>query len=244
MKRYSIMVDVAKKKDFFAIVVFEANPRVVAGSPLLGNPDRTVMKYDIVYIEKARELRYPQMIERIVRITNYAQIKNDYDLLIDGTGVGDPIIDYVRDAGLFPIPIIFTGGIKVSEVYEEMGKVFANTTDRLQAARTLKEIHVPKKDLVSAGQVLMQQGRIFTAQGINYRSDIEEQLMGFIGKVNEDTKKRKGYEAETEELHDDLVVCYLMGAWWVLTGTTLEGFKEKIIPQHGGESPWEPSEYF
>jgi len=242
MKKYTICVDLAKKKDFFAIVVLEANPKVVGGSKLLGNPDRTVIHYDIVYIEKARELRYPQMVERVIRITNYAKIKNDYELLVDGTGVGEAVVDYLRDAGLYPIPIIFTSGNQVNEIYSTIGQVFSGVTDKLQAARTLKEIRIPKKDLVTAGQILLQQGRIFTAQGIEYRSDIEEQLMGFIGKVNEPTKHKK-YEAEDEELHDDLVVCFLMGSWWVLNGTTLEGFKEKIIPQTSKETTWEPADY-
>jgi hypothetical protein len=59
---------------------------------------------------------------------------------------------------------------------------------------------------------MLQQGLIAVAPS-RWSDDFRAQLAGFKGKVNEKTGHTK-YEAETEELHDDLVVCYLMGAWW------------------------------
>lgn len=243
MKRFTIAVDLAKKRDYFALMVFEAIPHVKPGSPLFGNPDRTVMKYEVVYIDKERELRYPDMVRKTVHVAGYKDIKNDYDLIVDGTGVGEAAVDYLRDAGLYPIPIVFTNGTQVNEIYEDIGKVFADVQDRLRASKTLKELRVPKKDLVTAGQILMQQRRIGVTPDCPFRQDFENQLMGFTGKINELTRHVK-YEAEDERVHDDLVVCYLMGSWWALNSGTIDGFKERVLPAKGKTTIWEPVDYY
>jgi hypothetical protein len=227
-------------------MVFKSTPRVEPGSDLLETPDRIVQHYDVVYIDKERELRYPEMVDRTLRIVNHVDLKNDHDLIVDGTGVGEAAVDYMRDAGMYPIPIVFTNGNVVSEIYADINKVFSGTHDRLQAAKTLKEIRVPKKDLVTAGSVVMQQGRIHFSHGLMYRQDLEQQLMGFQGKVNEMTRHTK-YEAEDEETHDDLVVVYLQGCWWLLNRSNVEGIKERPLPASVGNNPatvWEPADYF
>lgn len=244
MKEYTIAVDLAKKRDFYAVIVFQNVQTIIPGSKLLGSADRTIMEYDIVYIDKAKELRYPEMVERTVRIAGYSKIKNNYDLLVDGTGVGEAVVDYLREAGLYPIPIIFTSGTQVNEIYEDIGKVFGDIGgDRLQSARTLKELRIPKEDLISAGRILLEQGRVHIAKGVKYRDDFEDQMMSFTGKLNEVTKHTK-YEAEDEEVHDDLVVCYSMGSWWGLHSHSIDGFKEKILPPRGHSTAWEPADYY
>lgn len=244
MKRFIVCTDLGKKRDNYANMVIEAKPTIVSGSSLLQNPDRTVTRYHIVYLEQQKGLRYPEQVSRLVNLVNYAEIRNDYTLLVDGTGIGEPVVDYIRDAGLFPIPIIFTNGNTVNEIYADIGQVFAGTQDKLRAARTLKEIRIPRDDLVSAGQILMQQDRIRVAQGINYREELETQLMSFVGtKLNKTTGRQK-YEAADEEIHDDLVVDYLMGAWWALHSDSVNGIKERVLTEDQEDTGWEPADFF
>jgi hypothetical protein len=120
-----------------------------------------------------------------------------------------------------------------------MGEVFSNTKG-LTGARVLKDISIPKKDLVAAGNILLQQGRVRVAPG-RWNEDFKRQLAKFKGKVKEDTGNKK-YEAETERDHDDLVVCFLMGAWWILNRK-----ERNVNPERTGAQKeaagWEPDDY-
>jgi hypothetical protein len=161
------------------------------------------------------------------------------DLVVDGTGVGDAAIELMRKRGLCPVPVIFTGGNAPKEHYSSMGEVF-NTGGKYFGTKILKEISVPKKDLVLAGNLLLQQGRIRVAPG-RWNEDFKKQLAKFKGKINENTGRMK-YEAETAEDHDDLVVCFLMGAWWILNRKDRNTIREQQVP--GNESTgWEPADY-
>jgi hypothetical protein len=228
MKEYIIAVDIGKKRDFFATMVIRDVPRILEGVKSLDAPDRIVHHYQIVHASQAKGLRFEQMTDAVLTLAGHKELTNNSDLLIDGTGVGEALVDLLRQKGALPIPIVFTGGDQAREVYAEMGAVFGNTPGRLQAMRTIKEIRVPKADLVSAGVLLAQQGRIGIAKGLPLKAEIERQFIGFRGKVNEKTGRIK-YEAETEELHDDLIVCYLMAAWWTTRDRRDGDVKETII---------------
>lgn len=247
MKEYIVTVDIAKKRDFFALMVLKDVARVLPANELLDGNERIIHHYDIVYLEQARGIRYDNMADRISRVTSHRDLSQNHDLIVDGTGVGEAAVDLIRRDGLYPVPIVFTGGDTFHEVYEDIGKVFANIPGKLQGARTLKEIRVPKKDLIVAGNVLLQQHRVHVAKGIKHREELEEQLVGFKGKVNENTQ-RKRYEAETEDLHDDLVVCYLMGAWWAIHRSDVKCIRERELPPGQFEEKvagsYEPADFF
>jgi hypothetical protein len=153
--------------------------------------------------------------------------------------VGDPFVEHLRSRGCYPVPIIFTSGGSAHDVYDDAGHVFGDWADQL-SVRTLKEIRVPKRDLVSAGALLLEQNRIIIGKGIRHREALIAQLNGFRGEVNKQTGKKK-YEAEFEELHDDLVVCFLMLAWWAIKRrpSMPEG---EILPGRSGKASWEPSD--
>ena len=72
----------------------------------------------------------------------------------------------MRENGLMPFPIVFTGGTgEARPVYADFGKVFWILIIRPgSGAQVLKEMHVPKEDLVHAGMIIMQQGRMRLAE--------------------------------------------------------------------------------
>ena len=215
------------------------NAVIVYGNKTLGSPDRVLHYYDIKLIEKYHGLSYEGMADRIAMLMNTPQLRMNTDLLIDGTGVGDAAVEMIRKRGLYPIPIIFGGGNEPKEHYEQFGRVFNNTSGTMAGAKVLDYISIPKKDLVDAGKVMIQQGRLRVAPG-RWNDDFQKQLLKFKGKVNETTHRTK-YEAETEEDHDDLVVVFLMGSWWILNR------KEKGIPEQTSSQNatlgWEPDDY-
>jgi len=221
-------------------MLFHDNAQLVTGNKTLETPDRVIHYYDIALIEKYQRLGYTEQADRIATVMQNPKLRMNTDLLIDGTGIGDASVELLRKRGLYPMPIIFSGGETPIEHHAEFGSVFKdNQNGKLSGAMIVESISVPKKDLVDAGKVMLEQGRLRLAPG-KWKEEFKKQLLKFKGKVNEKTKNIK-YEAEKEEDHDDFVVNFLMGSWWVLNR------RDKGIPeQTSGENHtagWEPMDY-
>jgi hypothetical protein len=221
-------------------MLFYDNAHIVEGNKTLDTPDRILHRYDITNIEQYQGLEYAEMAARIVTIMETPRLKNNTELLVDGTGVGDAVIELLRKNTLYPTPIIFTGGKTAQDNYAKMGDVFTGAGGKLAGAKVLNSISVPKKDLVDAGIVLIQQGRLAVAPG-KWKDRFLGQLGNFKEKHNERTGN-KSYEAEDEAVHDDLVVCYLMGAWWILNRKGRNDIEERSIPPNR-KAGWEPADF-
>jgi hypothetical protein len=239
VNEYIVSVDIAKRRDFFGIMILRDCADIVPGNEALETAERVMHRYVVTHIEKYQGMDYTDMAERLRVLDGHVSLRNNNDLLVDGTGVGEPAVELVRKAGLYPVPIIFSPGNKCSEKYADFGQVFRNAPGQLNRARVLREISVPKKDLVAAGSILLQQRRVEVAKG-RWSDEFRKQLMAFRGKVNENTR-RVAYEAETESDHDDLVVCYLMAAWWIQNRRSREDIPERKTAGKGvSEYRYEP----
>jgi hypothetical protein len=220
-------------------MLFQDNVQIIDGIKTLETPDRLIHYYDIKNIEQYQGLGYEEMAGRIATVMQNPRLRLNTDLIVDGTGVGEAAVEMIRKRGLYPIPIIFSGGEEPREHYAGMGEVFGSG-GKLAGARILKEISVPKKDLVAAGSVILQQGRLRVAPG-RWKEEFGKQLSKFKGKINERTGNTK-YEAATENDHDDLIVCFLMGAWWILNRRERNSNPERTATQNE-TAGWEPDDY-
>lgn len=122
-------------------------------------------------------------------------------LIIDGTGVGRPVVDLFRKAkpNCHLVPVTITGG----STSAALGKV---TVDEFGYW------HVPKKELVGAVQVLLGTGRIEIAPALRHAPLLLQELKGFRYKINAETA-HVSYEAWREREHDDLVLALALAAW-------------------------------
>jgi hypothetical protein len=221
-------------------MLFHDNARIEPGNKTLGSQDRVIHFYDIKLIEKYQDLSYEEMAERVSVLMQNPKLRMNTDLIVDGTGIGDAVVELMRKQGLYPLPIIFSGGEAPREHYAEFGALFKNAgAGNINGVRTLEYISVPKKDMVDAGRVMIQQGRLRLAPG-RWNGDFKTQLSKFKGKLNENTGNRK-FEAETEKDHDDLVVVFLMGAWWIFNRKE-KGAPERTLNQDA-QVGWEPDDF-
>lgn len=237
MSEYIAAWDIAKKRDYTTGFVCRVSPEIVDGSTMTGTPDRVVKYLDILNIDKFNNITYPAMVQNIALRVGHERLVNNCDLIIDGTGVGEAVVDLLRERGLNPMPIVFTGGTQVQEVTADFGQTFGSG---FRGVRMVKELHIPKADLVDAGKLVIQQGRVRLAPGLRYAHDFKDQMENFRGKVNEKTNRVK-YEAEDEAVHDDMVVCYLMAAWWMIHGHGTDEIEERPIFTKAAET-WEPAD--
>jgi len=220
-------------------MLFHDNAQLVEGNKTLETPDRVIHYYDIKLIEKYQGLGYEEQANRIATVMQNPELRMNTDLLVDGTGIGDAAVELIRKRGLYPIPIIFSGGDKANEHYAEFGSIFKDSGGGISGAKVINNISVPKKDLVDAGKVMLEQGRLRVAPS-RWNDDFQKQILKFKGKVNEKNRHVK-YEAETEKDHDDLVVCFLMGSWWILNRRD-KGIPEQTSSQNE-TAGWNPNDY-
>lgn len=244
MNEYAVLVDFGKKRDYNATMVLKDSPQIVLGHELLKQPNRVLHYYDIMYIQQWQGVRYHKTVQETKELMGRTTLAENADLLVDGTGVGEAVVEIMREQGLRPIPIITTGSGRVREVYAKASEVFPGFSgpNRLDV-RVLKEIHVAKVDLVAAGQVLVQQERVRIRAGLRWADEARQQFKRFRGKINERTK-RKVYEAEEEEDHDDFVICFLLGAWWFVKRWAQQEIPERQLPSEEHAPAWDPYDFW
>ncbi|MBF0349278.1 MAG: hypothetical protein HQL81_16550, partial [Magnetococcales bacterium] len=181
---FIIGLDLGQAQDFTAVTIFE---RFFRERPAI---------YHLRHAERFKlGTSYPDQVAKVGKMLASEQLKNGRTtLVVDGTGAGRPVVDMFRDARL-PAElsaITITGGDSVSEDGHDY--------------------RVPKRDLVSALQVLLQSGRLKVAGGMAEADTLVQELLNF--KVEITMGGHDKYEAWREGVHDDLVLSAAMACWY------------------------------
>ena len=116
-------------------------------------------------------------------------------LLVDKTGVGAAVLDAFEHSGIRPTAITIHGGSAVS--YDPSGR---------------RGYRVPKRDLVSAVQVLLQNRRLKIASSLPEASTLKKELLNFRVKIDPATA-HDSYEHWRDGDHDDLVLAVAIACW-------------------------------
>jgi hypothetical protein len=239
VKEYIVTADIASKRDRYAECVWRRHIGFVEGNQETKSPTRILSELQLVWIKQEENLRYEDMRKSFMRLVGRQELHDNCDQLVDGTGVGDAVIEDLRHDGAFPISVVFTNGGRAHPVYAEIGQIFGEQrAGELATMRTVKEWLVPRRDLVADGALILEQGRLAVAKELKHREALEAQLTGFT--LN---RKKMKYEAESEDLHDDLVVNFLMAAWWVHYFET-EIPEGEFFPHDEVAKEWDPLAQF
>jgi hypothetical protein len=135
---------------------------------------------------------YPVIVREVAGLLARPPL-NHPTLAVDGTGVGRAVVDLFRQAEL-PAdlrPILITAGHQITP--GDGGW-----------------LHVPKKELVSAVQMLLQARRLKIAK-LPERAVLNTELATFRVKVT--VSANETFEAWRERDHDDLVLAVCLAAW-------------------------------
>lgn len=236
MSQYIVAVDIAKRRDYTAIQIYRDTPELIKGDARANSLDKHFHHQDLVYQFKGQDMRYQDLAMHIVRLLSDKKVQNNNDLIVDGTGVGVAVVDIFRERGLNPIPIVATAGGSARPIYSDIGNILGNGP-ALKGMKTVSEWHVPKVEMVQAGQVAMEQHLVRIAPNVSHLEDFKEQLMGFKGRFNENTNYTK-YDAEDDDVHDDFITCYLMAMWWARTKS--ENTLAQRLSGAGDNTKWNP----
>lgn len=235
MREYLLSWDVAQKQDKTALQLWRRTPSIVPGNRIA--EDRVFNYLDLVYQREMEGVPYTEQCKAVQELLNGERMKNNCDLVIDGTGIGQAVVDIMREHGLEPIPIVFTSGLTMNVKYAEATRRFGGFGKTLDL-RTIAELCVPKVDMIHAAKVLLEQNRIRIATGVANAEEFKKQLLHFKGKVNERGNVSYGNDAEAK--HDDWVACFIMACWFAnYSGQT---DNERKVPKSGGDTykSWNP----
>lgn len=156
--------------------------------------------YHVRHLERFRlGTPYPAIVERVKALVSTDPLTGEYMLVADATGVGRPVVDLLYMADVSTVPVTITGGDAVS--YDNGGW------------------RVPKRDLVSGLQVLLQSGRLRFAEGLPDVPTLVKELLAFQVKITADAHDT--YGAWREGAHDDMVLSVALAVWYAdrsLTG--------------------------
>jgi hypothetical protein len=115
MGALTIGVDIGKQRDPTAVCVVEADRREVEG--------RTEVHFVVRHLERlALGTPYPQVVERIARVTDRVRMRSGERpiLYMDSTGVGQPVVDLLRERvrGGTVVAVFFTAGDRRTETWD------------------------------------------------------------------------------------------------------------------------------
>jgi len=181
LTNFCVGLDLGQSNDYTAVSVLE---RV---------GDHLENSYQVRHLERVRNVPYPQIVDKVSSMMHSPALEYRADLIVDQTGVGAPVVDLFRQAGLNPVGVLIHGGDKASN---EGGTW-----------------RVPKRDLVGSLQVLFQSGRLKISKKLPMASVLQSELLTFKVKIDPVTA-HDSYSAWREQDHDDLVLSVAMAAWW------------------------------
>jgi hypothetical protein len=183
---YTAGLDLGQAQDFTALAVIETQGEDAERRHAL----RHLHRYPL-------RTSYPEIVESVTEVLGRAPLsEHRTTLMVDATGVGRPVVELLRRQRLRAqlTAVTITGGTTVTE--DTFG------------------IHVPKRDLVSALQVLLQSGALHIARDLPLASTLITELQGFRVRIS--ATGHDSYAAGEDwrsAPHDDLVLAVALAAW-------------------------------
>jgi hypothetical protein len=179
-------LDLGQMQDHSALAVIEARGtpygRGLEGPPMTQLDVRYLHRYEL-------NTKYEDVAADVGR--RLGKVPAPSYLAVDETGVGRPVMELL--AHLKPHGITITAG---------------------QAAALVAPMraHVPKRDLVGAAQVALQNKILRIAKELPHAELLTRELLNFRAKIS--AEGHDTYSAWRERDHDDLVLAVSIGVWF------------------------------
>lgn len=187
MPEYFMGLDLGQAQDYTALAIAEEQAEQ--------GKEGAEVSYHLRHLERLPlGTPYPDVVTHVRRLITGTPLEGHCTLILDLTGVGAPVYDMFAAADL-PCELYgvsITGGDTVTWDW--------------------RRVRVPKRDLVSATQVLLQSGRLKIAQALPEAATLIQELLNFRVKIDPLTA-HDSYSAWRETAHDDLVLATALAVW-------------------------------
>jgi hypothetical protein len=198
---YFVGVDLGQKQDYTAIAVVE-KWEAPAGFDWAQWAQVRETRQSLRHLERlALGTPYPEVVRRVREVARSAELAGRCVVVADATGVGAPVIDLLREAGL---------GCELAAV---------TITGAERASRAAGGWRVPKRELVVGLQVMLETGALRIAAGLKEGETFAKELTEMRVRVSEG--RREQFGAWREGTHDDLVLATALACWrarWAAVG--------------------------
>ena len=146
---------------------------------------------------------YPAVVERVRRILGAPELAGQCSVTLDATGVGAPVVDLLKQArlGCEVCPVTITGGER--------------------AHQHVTGWTVPKQDLMSGVQVLLEKRQLRIARDLRGARMLLRELMDVQARERSGGGLRVGAEGRGQ--HDDLVMALALACWKAMKKKYLNG---------------------
>jgi hypothetical protein len=199
---YIAGLDIGSMQDPTALAILERDVTTLTG--------KLRSRYDARWLERfPLQTSYPDLARLVQR--RLEKLGQQCILVLDVTGVGRGMVDLFREAWMTVHPV--TG-----ERHPMPGKPMIIAVTLLTSAMhqatapTWDEIHVPKRAVVMAFMVALQQQRFRAAKGLREAEVLFKEGRNFQWKVSKSGQDQYGAWREGE--HDDLLLATALGVWW------------------------------
>ena len=190
MINFFLGLDLDQVSDYTAIAIIEKT------RPPMGNGQAPAE--DLFHLQYLKRLKlgtpYPDVARHVTKRLATPELAKKTQCIVDATGVGRPVVDMLREAKVKPlVAVTITGGETVT--------------------RDGSDYRVPKRDLVSTLQVLLQNEWLKIAEGLPLAPLLVREMQNFRVKISLSTG-HDSYEAWREGDHDDLVFAVSLACWY------------------------------
>ena len=205
---YLVGLDLAQAADWTALCLLERR------EPEIGSE----VRYDCTHLERWRGESYTAVPPRVARMLTMlhgqyfsrqlvaaASFRRPLSpepritLVVDRTGVGAAVFDYLKATGLKPIGVTIHAGDQVTRAAND-------------------DYRVPKRDLAAVVALLLQQRRLRIAAALPLAGTLRHELENFRVTISPSGHDRYAAGADTlswrEQPHDDLVLSVALAAWY------------------------------
>lgn len=164
-------------------------------------PDPTPKKQYLVRLLERPDLGtpYKMITDRLTQIMSSPKLRppgyGPPVLAVDQTGVGRPVVEWLRTSGLNPVGITISGG---------------STVTRTEPDRYPQDLTVPKKDLVAVVQMALGNELLKVAK-LPLAPLLKKELQNFRMKYSKAGNAQ--FEAWRESDHDDMVLALAIAIW-------------------------------
>lgn len=180
--------------DLASLVTLEWFKKDATGA--LRSPQAAV-RVDVRHLERLPlRMSYPDQVAHLAGLLRRPPlVEPRASLVVDMTGVGRPVVDILRRAGLRPVGVTITAGDKETR----------DSTGGHEAWRVSKLL------LVSHMQASLNEGTLRIAKQLPDARALVEEMQDFRANISE-----VGYTSfgAREGAHDDLVLSVAIGNWW------------------------------
>ena len=193
MKEFFMGVDLGQSADYTAIALLE---RITwrHGGVATGTPITTTSELHVGLLQRLPlNTAYPVMARHVKQLLDTPALKDNVTLAVDKTGVGAAVFDMLAAAVTCPLyGVTITGGDKMT--WEG------------------QHIRVPKRDLIGATQVALQNGTLKISSALPHTQTLVQELLNFKIKIDPVTA-HDSYSSWRENEHDDLVLATALAVW-------------------------------